>query len=112
MNQADLRPSPFLAALGFMNLFRGAVNSFFANLEKTFCRAFPQSGCDNRRRWNLSGSAIPVKNFFALAAKFPRGRFAGPWRQALAEAPEQSRRAVPWRGEALYAHSPSLSTKK
>ncbi len=87
MNQADLRPSPFLAASALMDLFRGAVNSFFANLEKTFCRAFPQSGCDNRRRWNLSGSAIPVKNFFALAAKFPRGRFAGPWRKALAEAP-------------------------
>ncbi|MBR4746259.1 MAG: hypothetical protein IK061_02495, partial [Desulfovibrio sp.] len=38
MNQADLRPSPFLAALGCMNLFRGAVNNFFANLEKNFLK--------------------------------------------------------------------------
>ena len=36
MNQADLRPSPFLAALGFMRLFRGAVNNFFSELRKNF----------------------------------------------------------------------------
>ncbi|MBQ1420443.1 MAG: hypothetical protein IIZ02_03350, partial [Desulfovibrio sp.] len=34
MNQADLRPLPFLAALGLMNLFRGAVNSFFLRTSK------------------------------------------------------------------------------
>jgi len=42
MNQADFRPSPFLAALGFMRLFRGAVNNFFQSLEKNFLeKLFP-----------------------------------------------------------------------
>ena len=36
MNQADLRPSPFLAALGLMDLFRGAVNNFFSEPRKNF----------------------------------------------------------------------------
>ena len=53
MNQADLRPLPFLAALGLMNLFRGAVNSFFCEPRKNFTEVFSQLGCDNRQRQNL-----------------------------------------------------------
>ena len=72
MNQADLRPSPFLAALGCMNLFRGAVNNFFCKLRKNFCGAFSQSSCDNRRRRKIVFPPSAVNAFFAVCEIFPR----------------------------------------
>ena len=91
MNQADLRPLPFLAALGFMNLFRGAVNSFFCEPRKNFTEVFSQLGCDNRRSLKLCLPASPVNNFFYFAEKWrsPLGR--GPASPFLAQIKQQGR---------------------
>ena len=70
MNQADLRPLPFLAALGLMNLFRGAVNSFFCELRKNFTEVFSQLGCDNRRRQKVVFLPSAVNAFFRSRRNF------------------------------------------
>ena len=91
MNQADLRPLPFLAALGLMNLFRGAVNSFFANLEKTLRKSFLSSAVTTGEGKNYACRPLLSTTFFHFAEKWrsPLGR--GPASPFLAQIKQQGR---------------------
>ena len=112
MNQADLRPSPFLAALGFMRLFRGAVNNFFSEPRKNFLEKLFSARLRQPARGEATRFLPPRQELFCPGCEIPLGKIRRALAEALAEAlPGQSRRAFPWRGEGFYAPCPPLSTK-
>ena len=83
MNQADLRPSPFLAASALMDLFRGAVNSFFANLEKNFLESLFSVRLRQPAKVEHIRFRHPRQELFCPDRGIPSGKIRG----ALAEAP-------------------------
>jgi len=69
MNQADLRPSPFLAALGFMRLFRGAVNNFFSELRKNFLEKLFSARLRQPARAETMPVALACQQLFFFSPK-------------------------------------------
>ena len=102
MNQADLRPSPFLAALGCMNLFRGAVNNFFCEPRKNFLKRFFSVRLRQPAKVEPIRFRHPRQELFCPGSEIPSGKIRG----ALASSPGGGAGASP-EGLCLGAGKPS-----
>ena len=102
MNQADLRPLPFLAALGLMNLFRGAVNSFFCEPRKNFLQSLSSVRLRQPAKVEPIRFRHPRQELFCPGREIPSGKIRG----VLAFSPGGGARASP-EGLCLGAEKPS-----
>ena len=77
MNQADFRPSPFLAALVLMDLFRGAVNNFFSEPRKNFLEKLFSARLRQPAKAEPIRFRHPRQELFCPGREIPSGKIRG-----------------------------------